>query len=153
MNARRVFPKINFIDALAGLLSSDKLTISLLIVILLFTLIASACAPTANAFELGATGTPAATPAQGGGMVTKEHSQAVEAARKALSEKLNVPADQIQYVSADLTQFSDACLELGKPDEGCLQAITPGYIVKFEVKGQTYEIHTDEIGMNVRIKE
>ncbi|MGE5223674.1 MAG: hypothetical protein ACM3PY_14650 [Omnitrophica WOR_2 bacterium] len=140
-------------DMLAGLLSSERLTISLLIVLLLLTLIASACAPNASTISPAATGTPAVTPAQGGGMVTKEHSPAVEAARKALSEKLNIPADQIQYVSADLTQFTDGCLGLGKPDEGCLQEITPGYIVKFEVKGQTYEIHTDEMGTNVRIKE
>lgn len=152
MYAKRDLPRISFTEILAGLLSSERLTIGLLIVLLLFTLIASACVPGAKAFGPGATDTPAVTPGQGGGMVTKEHAPAVEAARKALSEKLNIPADQIQYVSADLTQFTDSCLGLGKPDEICAQVITPGYIVKFEANGQTYEIHADEMGTNARIK-
>jgi hypothetical protein len=40
---------------------------------------------------------------------------------------------------------------LGGPEESCLQAITPGFLVRLSAGGQEYEVHADAIGEQVRI--
>jgi hypothetical protein len=109
----------------------------------------AACAPAA--------GTPGSAdsnvPVTGGGLVTQENAPFTLAAKAALSQKLNIPKDQVSFVSADLAQWTDSCLGLGGPAESCLQAITPGYKVMLSVLGKNYEVRTDEAGSVVRIKE
>jgi hypothetical protein len=79
-------------------------------------------------------------------------SDAITASAAAvLADQLGVAPDTITVVSAEQTEFSDGCLGLGGPDESCLQAITPGWIVILSANGQEYEVHTDETGVNVRI--
>ncbi len=68
-----------------------------------------------------------------------------------LADKLGLTPDEITVVSAEQAEFTDGCLGLGGPDESCLQAITPGYIVMLSAGGQTYEAHTDLTGTVVRL--
>jgi len=68
-----------------------------------------------------------------------------------LADKLGLTPDEIAVVSAEQTEFTDGCLGLGGPDEACLQAITPGWIVMLSAGGQEYEAHTDLTGTVVRL--
>jgi hypothetical protein len=76
---------------------------------------------------------------------------AAAAAQEFLANQLGVALGDVQVISTEHTEFSDGCLGLGGPDESCLQAITPGWIVMLDVTGQSYEAHTDETGQQVRI--
>jgi hypothetical protein len=40
---------------------------------------------------------------------------------------------------------------LGRLNESCLQAITPGWRAVFEINGQRYEVRTDETGSTIRL--
>ena len=68
-----------------------------------------------------------------------------------LADQLGIAPDAITVVSAEETEFSDGCLGLGGPEESCLQAITPGWIVTLSADGQEYVAHTDATGVQVRI--
>ena len=70
-----------------------------------------------------------------------------------LADQLGIAPDAITVVSAEETEFSDGCLGLGGPEESCLQAITPGWIVTLSADGQEYVAHTDATGVQVRIAE
>jgi hypothetical protein len=76
---------------------------------------------------------------------------AAAAAQEFLANQLGVALGDVQVISTQHTEFSDGCLGLGRPDESCLQAITPGWLVMLDVAGQSYEAHTDETGQQVRI--
>jgi hypothetical protein len=76
---------------------------------------------------------------------------AAAAAQEFLVAELGVALGDVQVISTEKTEFTDSCLGLGGPDESCLQAITPGWIVTTDVAGQTYEVHTDETGQQVRV--
>jgi len=75
----------------------------------------------------------------------------IAAARAHLVGEWGIDDSAIAGVSAAPVEFSDSCLGLGGPAESCLQAVTPGWLVMFEVDGQTYELHTDETGEQVRL--
>lgn len=77
--------------------------------------------------------------------------QAAQAARFVLQQAVGPSAGQVTIVSAEPTEFSDACLGLGGPAESCAAVITPGYVVTLSVGGQTYVYHADETGANVRL--
>ncbi len=119
---------------------------NILFVLIVFVMILSACAPK----------TPAQSPdpqKPSGGLVTKDKAPFAVAAKAALSQKLGITEEQVSFVSADAADWSDSCLGLGGPAESCLQVITPGYKVILAAEGKQYEIHTDETGSVVRIKE
>lgn len=80
-------------------------------------------------------------------------SAAVAAAQEFLVAQLGVALGDVQVISTEPTEFSDGCLGLGRPDESCLQAITPGWVIMVEVAGQQYEVHTDESGQQVRVAD
>jgi len=77
---------------------------------------------------------------------------AAEAAAVAhLAGELGVPESDVQMVALEAAEFSDGCLGLGGPEESCLQAITPGFLITLSAGGQEYEVHTDAIGAQVRV--
>ncbi len=117
---------------------------NILFTLILFLMVLSACAPQ----------TPGQNPQQpSGGMVTKDKAPFAVAAKTALSQKLGIAVEKVGFVSADGVDWTDSCLGLGGPAESCLQAITPGYKVILAAEEKQYEIHTDEAGSVVRIKE
>lgn len=75
---------------------------------------------------------------------------AVQEAQNFLSESLGVDVTQVEVVKVEDEEWPDACL--GLPDEGemCAQVVTPGFRITLEVNGQTYVLHTDESGVNIR---
>lgn len=85
--------------------------------------------------------------------VAGEMGNAPDAAAVAhLAGVLGVAEADIEVVSIEQTEFTDSCLGLGQPDESCLQAITPGWLVILSADGQEYEVHTDETAQHVRVK-
>jgi hypothetical protein len=66
----------------------------------------------------------------------------VELAKADLAKRLNIAPDTIDLVSATAVQWRDS--SLGCPVEGqaYLTVITPGYLIKLEANGKTYEYHT-----------
>lgn len=77
--------------------------------------------------------------------------EAVLTAQQWLASQLNTAADQIRIVEVEQAEWTDSCLGLGRLDESCLQAITPGWRVVFESNGVTYEVRTDETASAVRL--
>jgi hypothetical protein len=75
---------------------------------------------------------------------------AVLAARQALSEKEDIPVDEIEVVSYSEEEWPNACLGLAEEDEMCAQVITPGYQVTLEANGEEYIFRTDETGDVIR---
>jgi hypothetical protein len=76
---------------------------------------------------------------------------ATAAAVAHLAGELGVAEAEIEVVSLEGVEFTDSCLGLGQPNESCLQAITPGWLVMLGAEGQEYEVHTDATGEQVRI--
>jgi hypothetical protein len=58
---------------------------------------------------------------------------------------------KISTVEVERVEWTDSCFGLGGPAESCLQAITPGWLLTFEVDGQQYEVRTDEAGSAFRL--
>ena len=75
---------------------------------------------------------------------------AVQAAKDALAERLDVDVSTIVVLEAIETDWSDSCLGLGGPAESCLAAITPGYAVLLVQSGVEYRYRTNEDGTSVR---
>ncbi len=77
--------------------------------------------------------------------------RAFEAVRAALAQELGVDPLTIALESAEAVEWTDSCLGLGGPAESCLQAITPGFLVKVMHDGTVYEFHTDQTAESVRM--
>lgn len=90
---------------------------------------------------------------EGEGTTGGDQDAATAAATAHLAAELGIGEDEIQVISAHETEFTDSCLGLGRLDESCLQAMTPGWIVVLDAGGQTYELHTDVTGEQVRMVE
>jgi hypothetical protein len=84
---------------------------------------------------------------------TPELPPAVVAAEEALSQSQDIPLAQIEVVSYESRDWPDGCLGLGKPGEGCIDVITPGYLVVLQAEGQRYVYRTDDTGNMVRREE
>jgi len=72
------------------------------------------------------------------------------AASTALSQNLDLSADEITLVSTEAVDWPDGCL--GVHDEGlnCTQALTPGFRIILEANGREVEYHTNEDGTQIR---
>jgi hypothetical protein len=68
----------------------------------------------------------------------------VEEAKKDLSGRLDVAAGDIVLQSAEAVQWRDSSLGCPKPGMNYLMVITPGYLIKLEANGMTYEYHADK---------
>lgn len=75
--------------------------------------------------------------------------EAARAAEQRLAAALDILPAQVNTVDAERVTWQDGCLGLGKPNESCIQAITPGWRVTLEAN-VTYEIHTDKSGQQIR---
>lgn len=75
---------------------------------------------------------------------------AVQAAKDALAERLDIEAKSILVLEAHEKEWSDSCLGLGGPAESCLAAITPGYDVLMTFNETEYRYRTNADGSSVR---
>ena len=110
-------------------------------------LILAACAPAESGIpDTGETVVP--TEATSSPVLPPE---AVLTAQQWLAAQLNTAADQIRITEMEQAEWTDSCLGLGRLDESCLQAITPGWRVVFESNGVTYEVRTDRTASTIRL--
>lgn len=78
---------------------------------------------------------------------------AVSAVKKHVAEKSGVREGLVIVMTAYEKEWSDGCLGLGGPAEGCIAMITPGYEVTVQVNGaeQTYRTNAD--GTQIRMEK
>jgi len=75
---------------------------------------------------------------------------AVPAAIHALAEAKGKDPSFIKVLSYTYVEWSDGCLEYPHPDEVCAQALIPGWRILLQLGDQEIEIHSDEIGAEIR---
>ncbi len=80
---------------------------------------------------------------------------AVQSARRDLALSLQLPQYNIEITGVESVDWSDACLGLTKPDEACVEVITPGFLMLLTdtSTATSYEYHTDLDGGQVRQAE
>lgn len=126
------------------MISQSKVALYLLVVLML---IVFGCTPQGPGLPVtGETGTPGTSSGS-----PDLPAKAVLDAQQWLATQLNVGAEQVQLIEAEQAEWTDSCLGLGRPNESCLQAITPGWRAVFEVNGQRYEVRTDETASTIRV--
>ena len=78
---------------------------------------------------------------------------AVTAAVGFLAESLNVNPGDVEVIDFTAETWPDTCL--GLPDEGemCAQVETPGWRIIIGVQGEEFEVHSDQVGENLREKQ
>ena len=69
---------------------------------------------------------------------------AVENARKDLANRLKIDPDNIKQKSVEDDDFPDMSLGAAEDDEMSGQMITPGWRIRLEAQGQTYEYRADK---------
>ncbi len=72
--------------------------------------------------------------------------QATGAAVKDLATRLGIGPEAIAVVSAELTEWPDACLGVAQPGVACAEVITTGFKVILAAEDVEYEYHTDATG-------
>jgi len=115
----------------------------------LLSLVLAACVPQGTGIPV--TGETAVSGAATLVATVGVHPQAILAAQQWLATQLNVAAEQVQVSDVEQVEWTDSCLGLGRPNESCLQAITPGWRAVFEINGQRFEVRTDETGSAIRL--
>jgi hypothetical protein len=74
--------------------------------------------------------------------VVPENSSVVDLAKQNLSEKLNIPVEEIQLVKTEAVEWPDT--SLGFPEKGMMyaQVIKPGFRIILKAQDKLYEYHS-----------
>jgi len=67
-----------------------------------------------------------------------------------ISETMGVAAESIQIQSVEQMDWPDGCLGLPEGDEACVEAITPGWLLTFNINDQIYRYRVDQTGTVIR---
>ncbi|MES1026446.1 hypothetical protein ABN584_26455 [Gloeocapsa sp. BRSZ] len=67
-----------------------------------------------------------------------------------IERRADVDPNTLKVIRAEYRVWSDSCLGIQKPGVGCLQVLTPGWIVEVEGKNQRWVYHTNQTGTSVR---
>ena len=67
-----------------------------------------------------------------------------------ISEALGVPLESIQLQNIEKMDWPNSCLGLPEGDEVCAEAITPGWLLTFNINDQQYQYRVDSTGTVVR---
>jgi hypothetical protein len=67
-----------------------------------------------------------------------------------ISESMGVAAENIEIKNVEKMDWPNGCLGLPEGDEACVEAITPGWLLTFNVDGQEYRYRVDETGTIIR---
>ncbi|MGB2897350.1 MAG: hypothetical protein WBB65_14450 [Anaerolineales bacterium] len=90
-------------------------------------------------------------PLQKPGLAEDEpYPPAVPAAIRALAEANGEDPSLVEVLSYSFVEWSDGCLEYPQADEDCTQALTPGWRILVHLEGQEFDIHSDEMGGEIR---
>jgi hypothetical protein len=67
-----------------------------------------------------------------------------------ISESLGVAAESIEIRNVEKKDWPNGCLGLPEGDEACVEAITPGWLLTFNINEQEYRYRVDETGTVIR---
>jgi len=67
-----------------------------------------------------------------------------------ISETMGVTIESIQIEQVEQMEWPNSCLGLPQGDEVCAEAITPGWLLTFNINGQQYQYRVDETGTVIR---
>jgi hypothetical protein len=67
-----------------------------------------------------------------------------------ISESMGVPVENIEIRNVEPMDWPNGCLGLPDGDETCVEAITPGWLLTFNVNDQEYRYRVDETGTIIR---
>ena len=67
-----------------------------------------------------------------------------------ISETMGVAAENIQIKNVEQMDWPDGCLGLPEGDEACVEAITPGWLLTFDIDNQEYKYRVDQSGTVIR---
>jgi hypothetical protein len=67
-----------------------------------------------------------------------------------ISESMGVPVENIEIKNVEQMDWPNGCLGLPEGDEACVEAITPGWLLTFNVDGQEYKYRVDQTGTVIR---
>ena len=67
-----------------------------------------------------------------------------------ISQTLSVAVEQIQITKVEAKDWPNACLGLPQGDEVCAEAITPGWLLTFNIDGQEHKYRVDKTGTIIR---
>ncbi|NEQ43983.1 MAG: hypothetical protein F6K00_10660 [Leptolyngbya sp. SIOISBB] len=66
------------------------------------------------------------------------------------SQELQLPINELSILRVNQETWLDGCLGLGRPDEGCLQALVPGWQLEVVHQNQSDFYRTDNDGTAIR---
>ena len=67
-----------------------------------------------------------------------------------ISESLAVPLESIEITNVEQMEWPNGCLGLPEGDEACVEAITPGWLLTFNINNQEYKYRVDQTGTVIR---
>jgi hypothetical protein len=67
-----------------------------------------------------------------------------------ISESMGVPLENIEITEVEQKEWPNGCLGLPEGDEACIEAITPGWLLTFNVDNQEYQYRVDQTGTVIR---
>jgi hypothetical protein len=67
-----------------------------------------------------------------------------------ISETLGVAVESIQIENVEQMDWPNGCLGLPEEDEVCVEAITPGWLLTFNINDQVYRYRVDQTGTVIR---
>jgi hypothetical protein len=71
--------------------------------------------------------------------------------QNAVSELMSVPPESIQLQNIEKMDWPNSCLGLpAEGDEVCAEAVTPGWLLTFDINDQQYQYRVDATGTVVR---
>lgn len=77
--------------------------------------------------------------------------EAVAAVRTYAAAQYGVSESNVLILLALESEWPDSCLGLARPEELCLQVITPGYVVQVQINGTDYFYRTNETSTVIRV--
>ena len=70
--------------------------------------------------------------------------------QKFISESMGVPLETIEITNVEQKDWQNGCLGLPEGDEACVEAITPGWLLTFNIDNQEYKYRVDQTGTVIR---
>jgi hypothetical protein len=67
-----------------------------------------------------------------------------------VSENMGVAPEDIEIKNVEQKDWPDGCLGLPEGDEACVEAITPGWLLTFNINNQEYRYRVDQTGTVIR---
>jgi hypothetical protein len=67
-----------------------------------------------------------------------------------ISETMGVAVENVEITNVEQMDWPDGCLGLPQGDEVCVEAITPGWLLTFDIDNQEFRYRVDQTGTVIR---